>query len=256
MLSGRLLAALVFLAPIGLVACATDEDGAPEDVGASSDAITGTIAVGAELVTTARVNLREGPSMSDDVIVTMPSGASVTAVAGTATNAYYKVSYNGEVGWAHGNYLKAANAAPGADEGGDDEDDAPPATGGTFNGRKYSGVTMLWQGNWNFLVRCDSYSRAKGRVVFFCDDRPSRSFVDDGAWIAVPRANFSRSQCGGSARVCKGTKCIVAKIVEKSVTAGKWEGSTAVLKTLGANTGFSGCSSSYGTATGVTVTMQ
>ncbi|MBX3263729.1 MAG: SH3 domain-containing protein [Labilithrix sp.] len=251
MLSGRLLAALVFLAPIGLVACASDEDGAPEDVAASSDAISGAVAVGAELVTTTRVNLREGPSTSDGVLLTMPSGARVTAVAATATDGYYQVSYNGEVGWAFGAYLKATGA-----DADDADDDAPPPVSGSFNGRKFSNVTMLWQGNWSYLVRCDSYSRAKGRVVFFCDDRPSRSFVDDGAWIAVPRANFSRSMCGDSARVCKGNTCIVAKIVEKSVTAGKWEGSTAVLKALGADTGFSGCSSSYGTATGVTVTLQ
>lgn len=253
MLSGRLLAALVFLAPIGLVACASDQDGAPEDVAASSDAISGSVAVGAELVTTSRVNLREGPSTSDDVILTLPNGARVTAVAATPTDGFYQVSYNGEVGWAFGAHLRASGA--GADDA-DDADDTAPATSGPFNGRRFSNVTMLWQGNWSYLVRCDSYSRAKGRVVFFCDDTPSRSFVDDGAWIAVPRANFSRSMCGDSARVCKGDKCIVARIVEKSVTAGRWEGSTAVLKTLGADTGFTSCTRSFGTATGVTVTLQ
>ncbi|MDF2695799.1 MAG: hypothetical protein K0S65_4182, partial [Labilithrix sp.] len=71
-----------------------------------------------------------------------------------------------------------------------------------------------------------------------------------------PRANFSSNLCGKSARICKGSNCIVAKVVEKSETTGKWEGSTAVLDALGAETGFSGCSSSFGTVTGVTVTMQ
>ena len=192
--------------------------------------------------------------MNADVILTIPSGATVTAVSGTATSGFYKVSYDGEVGWASGAHLKTAGGSSPVASG-DDDDDAPAASG-SFNGRKYSGVTMLWQGNWSYLVRCDSYSRSKGRVIFFCDESPSRSFVDNGAWIAVPRANFSRSMCGDSARVCKGNKCIVAKVVEKSETTGKWEGSTAVLEALGADTGFSGCSSSFGTATGVTVTMQ
>ena len=251
--AGRLVAALVLLAlaPAGLGACAAAEDGAPEDVEMSSDAITGAIAKGAKLTTTARVNLREGPSTNEDLILTMPNGASVTAVEASATNNFYKVSYAGTVGWAHGAYLKAAGASAGD---ADDADDDTPT--GTFDGRSFSGVTMLWQGNWSFLVRCDSYSRAKGRVVVFCDETPSRSFVDDGAWIAVPRANFSRALCGQSARVCKGSKCVVARVVEKSETTGKWEGSTAVLEALGADTGFSGCSSSYGTVTGVTVTLQ
>jgi Bacterial SH3 domain len=248
----RLLAPLLLLAPV--VACSVTADGAPEDVAASSGAISGQIAAGSQLKTTARVTLREGPSQSADVLLTMPSGATVTAISGTPSNRYYEVSYNGNAGWTYGAYLAPTGSTTG-DNASDDEDEAP-ATSGSFNGRTYSGVTMLWQGNWDFLVRCDSYSRSKGRVVFFCDETPSRSFVDEGAWIAVPRANFSSTLCGKNARVCKGSKCIVAKVVEKSETTGKWEGSTAVLDALGADTGFSGCSSSFGTATGVTVTMQ
>ncbi len=247
MQQSRLFATLVALAfaPVGLSACAADE---PEDLEMSTDALSGRIALGTKLVTTARVNLRETPSTSADVITTMPEGAEVTAVEASATNGFYKVSYGDEIGWAHGGYLKSTGAAVS-----DGEVDAPS---GSWNGRKFSGVTMLWQGNWAYLVKCDSYSRSKGRVVFFCDEKPSRSFVDDGAWIAVPRASFSRAMCGQSARVCKGTKCVVARVVEKSETAGKWEGSTAVLDALGVNTGSSGCSNSYGTATGVTVTFQ
>jgi len=250
-MAGRILATslALALACMGLAACTAAEDGAPEDVDLSTDALEGRIADGAKLVTTARVNLREGPSTNADLIVTIPNGASVTAVDGTPTGSFYKISYEGSVGWAHGAYLKAA----GGSASNDGEND--PASG-AFNGRSFSGVTMLWQGNWSFLVRCDSYSRAKGRVVFFCDENPSRSFVDEGAWIAVPRANFSRALCGQSARVCKGSECIVARVVEKSETTGKWEGSTAVLDALGAETGFNGCSSSYGSVGGVTVTLQ
>ena len=252
---GRRLAALLLLAPLTVAACAVDaEDGASEDVEASADAIRGSIAPGAKLRTTARVNLREAPSKSATVITTMPLGAEVTAVAGAATSGYYKVAYAGDEGWAYGTYLAAAD--PDGEAEGATEEQAPAQGGETFNGRRFTGVTMLWQGDWSYLVRCDSYSRAKGRVVFFCDQSPSRSFVDDGAWIAVPRASFSSGLCGKSAKVCKNGSCIVAKVVEKSVTAGKWEGSRAVLEALGVDVGFSGCSSSFGTATGVSVTLQ
>ncbi len=253
--AGRMLAALfvLALAPVGLAACAEIDDGAPEDVELSSDALSGRIAKGTKLVTTARVNLREESSTNADVIVTIPEGASLTALEGSATNSFYKVSYGSNVGWAHGGYLKTADGSAASN---DDDDDDDGAANPSFNGRSFSGVTMLWQGNWSFLVRCDSYSRAKGRVVFFCDESPARSFVDDGTWIAVPRAYFTRSLCGQSARVCKGSTCVVARVVEKSETTGKWEGSTAVLEALGADTGFNGCSSSFGTATGVTVTLQ
>lgn len=249
---GRLRAfALSIALPFGLYACAgVDGDGEPEDIVASEEALTGTITVGASFTTMARVNLREGPSTSETVLLTMPKGVTVTAVEATPRSGFYHVAYGDNDGWAYGAYLK--NGSGGATA----EGTSSAPTGGTFNGKSYSGVTLLWQGNWSYLVQCDSYSRKKGRVVFFCDESPSRSFVDDGAWIAVPNASFSRSLCGKTARVCKGSRCIVAKVVERSVTAGKWEGSTAVMDALGVNTGFSGCSSSFGTATGVTVTFQ
>jgi hypothetical protein len=263
----------LFVASLSLAAtaCSAGEgDGAPEDLAATDDALTGNVTQGSLYTTTARVNLREGPSTSEDIILTMPLGATVKAIGSAPTAGFYQVEYTdkNETGWAFGNYLKKVagsgageetNPSNGGSSGsgnGNGNEPVDDGSTGSFTGRTYSGVTVLWQGNWEFLVKCDSYSRSKGRVVFFCDENPSRSFVDTGAWIAVPRANFTSGLCGGSAKVCKNGKCIVAKVVEKSVTAGKWEGSTAVMKTLGVSTGFSGCSSSFGTASGATITMQ
>jgi hypothetical protein len=286
----RFWARSVLVAPLlslTVVACAAgDEDGAPEDVVASEDALTGTAAAGSMYTTTARVNLRKGPSTSDEILLTIPKGASVKVVDPSPRSGFYHVNYDGNDGvskcegtktetqtsnprqdcknydgWAYGAYLKGTATTPPADTGkgetgqSDTGQSETPVTG-TFNGKKYSGATVLWQGDWSFLVKCDSYSRGKGHVVFFCDESPSQSFVDDGAWIAVPDASFSKSLCGKSARVCKGDSCIVAKVVERSVTAGMWEGSTAVMNTLGEQTGFSKCTNSFGTATGVTITMQ
>lgn len=254
--TSRWIAAVLSLGVLSLtsIACtaSSDDDAAAEDGVSSADALTGSVAAGGTLTTTTRVNLRTGPSTSDEILRTLASGVTVKAIDPAPTNGFYHVSHEGTEGWVYGAYLKNSGGET-TPTGGDD--DPPPVTG-TFNGRTYSGVTVLWQGNWSFLVKCDSYSRSKGHVVFFCDENPSRSFVDDGAWLAMPRANFSSGSCGKKARVCKGTQCIVATIVEKSETTGRWEGSSAVLKALGVSTGYSGCSSSFGTASGVTITMQ
>lgn len=54
--------------------------------------------------TTAYLNLRAEPSTSAKVLLVMPSGAKVTALAGTAPG-WRQVSYNGTTGWASTDYL-------------------------------------------------------------------------------------------------------------------------------------------------------
>lgn len=54
--------------------------------------------------TTAYLNLRAEPSLSAKVLLVMPSGAKVTALAGTASG-WRQVSYNGTTGWASTDYL-------------------------------------------------------------------------------------------------------------------------------------------------------
>jgi mannosyl-glycoprotein endo-beta-N-acetylglucosaminidase len=54
--------------------------------------------------TTANLNLRAEPSTSAKVLLVMPSGAKVTALAGTASG-WRQVSYNGVTGWASTAYL-------------------------------------------------------------------------------------------------------------------------------------------------------
>jgi uncharacterized protein YraI len=51
------------------------------------------------------LNLRDGPSTADGVILVMPPGAVVT-VTGAIDNGFYPVSYRGEEGWAHYKYLQ------------------------------------------------------------------------------------------------------------------------------------------------------
>jgi uncharacterized protein YraI len=54
--------------------------------------------------TTANLNLRAEPSSSAKVLLVMPSGATVKALAGVASG-WRQVSYNGTVGWAATSYL-------------------------------------------------------------------------------------------------------------------------------------------------------
>ncbi len=130
-----------------------------------------------------------------------------------------------------------------------------------LEGKTYAGQELLWQGDWEYLTSCDSYS--VGKVVFFCEKAPTRDFVDNGSWIAVPRSVFARGRCGQRARVCKGEKCILAKVVERSVTQSSWEGSSAVMKTLGVTVRFErtssgkvNCSLSYGDAQNVSISLE
>lgn len=253
----RVVVAALFVSSLALGAgCASEP---MDEMGSSEDAITGNATVGATFSTTARLNLRESPSTDAKVLLTMPNGAQVTALDAAPQAGFYHVKYNDQTGWAYGQYLagapvKAGTGEPPATETpiDTDEDTTPDVS---FTGRKFTGVTMLYQGDWDFLVKCDSYSRRRGSVLFYCGDAQSKSFVDDGAWIAMPGSSMSRKMCNQMAKVCKGDKCIAARIVEKSETSGRWEGSTAVLAALGVDAGWKSCNSSYGTATGVSVQL-
>lgn len=55
-------------------------------------------------VTTSSLNLRGGPSTSENVRLVMPEGASVE-VTGGPRNGFYKVVYQGREGWASGEFL-------------------------------------------------------------------------------------------------------------------------------------------------------
>jgi len=234
------LAAVTILA-LSLAGCAAEDDPIAGEVGESSDALSGSVSAGTKLVTTARLNFRASPSTSASILETLATGTQVTAT-GDAEAGFYQVDHAGRRGWLFGAHLE--RASDGSSSGG-----APPAPGR----RTFANATLLYQGDWSFLTRCDRFSQ--GRVRFACDESPTRVFVDEGAWVAAPSSVYSRSLCGDKVRVCKGSRCIEAVIVERSVTGAKWEGSSAVMRALGVDHGAPSCSNSWGTATGVTVTL-
>jgi len=124
-----------------------------------------------------------------------------------------------------------------------------------FHGKAFPNQTLLWEGDWSFLTQCDSFSKANKQVVFTCDEKPTRDFVDNGNWIAVPHVNFSRTLCKKNVKLCKGDTCVVATVMDRGVSS-HFEGSTAVLKAFDVKPGFRSCNSSEGTATGISITFQ
>lgn len=56
------------------------------------------------------LNLRAGPSTSEQVLTVMPAGSMVT-LTGDAANGFYAVNYAGTAGWAFGDYLDFPNAS-------------------------------------------------------------------------------------------------------------------------------------------------
>jgi hypothetical protein len=239
---------------LAVTACAgaeeDEEDVAADDAAFTEGSITGTLEAGTQVTTTVRLNFREGPSMGSKVLRVLPKGAVLTALGDPPKAGFYRVSHGEDEGWVSGGHIRKVGAA---DAGADGSASSQPSSG-TFKGKKFSNVTMLWQGNWDFLTQCDKFS--KGKVVFACSENEPREFVDEGAWIAVPSGSFSRSICNKRAEICKNGSCIVARIVERSVTSDRFEGSTAVLKSLGVTPGFKSCTSSTGTAHNVTVTFE
>jgi rare lipoprotein A (peptidoglycan hydrolase) len=130
--SFRSFAAVLLLVPVLTTGCAVaDDDEIGEESGFSDSAITGSVAQGTVLVTTARLNFREGPSKSTEVKRVLAKGARVTALRGGAENGYYKIKSDGEEGFAYGAYLKPASTGTDTD---DDDDDVQGVGTGTGAG--------------------------------------------------------------------------------------------------------------------------
>jgi len=77
-----------------------------DDLATTSSALSGNLAVGTTLKTTANLNLRSGPSTSNTVRLVMPAGSTVTVVATAPSGGFYNVRYSGTTGWSSGQYLK------------------------------------------------------------------------------------------------------------------------------------------------------
>lgn len=89
----------------------------PQSVSAASTAVT-----------TDYLNLRSGPRTDMRIRAVMPPGEEVELLGGTRRG-YYKISWNGQPGWAHGDYLDFDGSSGGGGGGGGGSD-LPGGSGG------------------------------------------------------------------------------------------------------------------------------
>jgi hypothetical protein len=104
---------------MSLPACSGASDGDGSDVGddatAAESALSGSVAIGAELVTTTTVNFRQGPNIASAVLRTLSKGTTVVTVNRTSPEGkFFNVRVDDAEGWVHGAYLAARAGAPGA----------------------------------------------------------------------------------------------------------------------------------------------
>jgi uncharacterized protein YraI len=112
---------------IGLVGCGSPnqaDDGDSDSPINTADYTEASAVVGQDATVTATdgLNLRSGASTSASILLTMPHGATVKVEA--ASNGWYKVDYNGTVGWCSGEYLSADAGGGGSPGGSTAVDDA------------------------------------------------------------------------------------------------------------------------------------
>ncbi len=111
-----LLAALVLA--VVHVACvadgAFDEEEGADDTGDGygAQSVLGEVAVGSSLRATTTVNLRKGPGTGYAILRVVPNGATVTVESATPSGGFYKVKYNGEIGWSYGLYFDRLTPPP------------------------------------------------------------------------------------------------------------------------------------------------
>jgi hypothetical protein len=177
----------------------------------AADALTGGIPVGSKLVATGNVNLRSRASTSSTILDVVPKGESVTALSSTPSSGFYKVSFDGQTGYCHGNYLKAVPSPPAAPP----SDGAPLPGDGSTSSNGPSAASILAA-----LGSCSPISAGK-----------LRNDEDGAATVSV---------CGGPGDVvwwkadldvdCDGKKSAVCN----SSTDGSFQSQTAAVDSTGA----------------------
>ena len=74
------------------------------DVESNTSAIISGASRGSTVQAVEGVNLRSGPSTAYGILLTVPAGKTATILDPTSNGGFYKVDYQGTVGWTHGDY--------------------------------------------------------------------------------------------------------------------------------------------------------
>ncbi len=173
---------MVLAASMTLVACAgtAGETAAAgelltgaEEFGTLSSELSSGVALGSTLRTTSGLNLRTSPSMSAQVRLVIPAGATVTTVNVTQpSGGWYNVKYNGVTGWSYGAYLNLVSqpSTP--------TTPTTPSTPSTGSNSRESAI-----------------ARAKGAVGF-------SYWWGHGRWIPNGATSSSKGVCTGNCPNC------------------------------------------------------
>jgi uncharacterized protein YraI len=103
---------VALLLSVSAAGCSAELEGAPEGDGSSEEGLTGSVAVGTELVTTTVVNHRASPSTSAAILQVIPAGTKVRVGAAAPNAGWYGITWNGQTGWVFGQYLAASGTTP------------------------------------------------------------------------------------------------------------------------------------------------
>ena len=176
----------VLSATLTLVACAgTAGDTAAgaevlsgaDEFGTLSSELSSGVALGSTLRTTTNLNLRTSASMSAQIRLVIPGGATVTTVNVTQpSGGWYNVKYNGVTGWSYGSYLNLVSQ---------------PSTGGGTTTPPPTTTTPPATSS----TRDAAIERAKGAVGF-------SYWWGHGRWIPNGATSSSQGVCTGSCPNC------------------------------------------------------
>lgn len=103
------------------------------DVVAGGGGMGGAIPVGTTIHSTANVNLRSGPSTDYSILTVVPEGASVKVADANPQNGFYKIDYNGTVGWSSGKYYQLGQGSGGGSSSARDQAIARAKSGMGFS---------------------------------------------------------------------------------------------------------------------------
>ena len=213
---------------------------------------SGDIEVGSDLIATANVNLRSGPSTSNSILDVVNKGEHVTVQSATPSNGYYKVDHDGTVGWSKGSYYKPTGSVdPNPNPDPDPVDDGQPwtctgsyATSKVSGGDYYSTSFGCWvdhngtahsDSGDNCIPYCLSQAKSDGLCAGMsgpeCERETNWYVADAGRFGCLTRLKITSLKNGKSAVVVvldAGPACFV----EKKVSAGVLDMSSRVTEYL------------------------
>lgn len=233
----QLVIAVSLTSAVVIAGCAASPDGrdlvgVDEDVDHQQEGVTGSIAIGTELVATANVNVRTGASKGHTIVDVVAKGETVVIQSSTPQNGFYQIEHDGTVGWSHGNYYSLASGG-GSDDGTSWSCTGSYATTKVAGGKYHSTSFGCWvdedgdahgDSGDNCIPFCLSKAKADGLCAGMsgpqCERETNWYAADSGRFGCLTRLRVTSVASGKSAIVVvldAGPACWVEKKVQGGV---------------------------------------